>query len=342
MLEIIMKKIFQKIKKISIYGFAIIGFLALIGLLGSSILVGLNSAKRSSAPIDSSESSGVFEAPLAVESPLDSLNFLELLPGLKSTTSERSGKIFPSVQAGEGQLTKRKIVRNGALSLLVKKAEEAVRNIQALANNLGGFISESRVYETSGGSKSGTIILRIPADRFDEAIAEIKKLAVKVENETTSAQDVTEKFVDLEAQLKSAQAQETQYLEILKRAVTVEEVLKVQQKLGETRSTIEKIQGQIQFLSRQVEMSTISVSLTSEADITVFGIRWRPLFVLKQSFRNMLKGLSGYIDAMIVFIFFLPRLILWLATIAFFSIIGWRIFRWIWRKFIKSSQLPNK
>ena len=287
-----MKKFFQKIKKISIYGLAIVGFLVLIGLFGSSILLGLNSVRRSSAPIDSPKSSGVFEAPMAVESPLDSLNFLELLPGLKSTTSEPGGKIFPSVQAEEGQLTKRKIIRNGALSLLVKKAEEVVQNIQALANNLGGFISESRVYETSGGSKSGTITIRIPADRFEEAMTEIKKMAIKVENETTSAQDVTEKFVDFEAQLKSAQAQEAQYLEILKRAVTVEEVLKVQQKLGETRNTIEKIQGQIQFLSRQVEMSTISVSLTSEADITVFGIRWRPLFVLKQSFRNMLKGLS--------------------------------------------------
>lgn len=329
-----MKKIFQKIKKISIYGLAIVGFLVLIGLFG---LLSLNSARRSSVSIDSSGPSEALKAPMAVESSLDSLNFLELLPGLKSKTSEYSGKIFPSVQAEEGQLTKRKIIRNGALSLLVKKAEEVVQSIQALANNLGGFISESRVYETSDSTKSGTITIRIPADRFDEAMTEIKKLAVKVENETTSAQDVTEKFVDFEAQLKSAQAQEAQYLEILKRAVTVEEVLKVQQKLGETRSTIEKIQGQIQFLSRQVEMSTVSVSLTSEADITVFGIRWRPLFVLKQSFRNMLKGLAGYIDAMIAFIFFLPRLILWLATLTFFSIIGWRIFRWIWRKFVKPS-----
>lgn len=331
-----MKKIFQKIKKIGIYGFAIIGFLALVILVGLS---SLNSARRYSG------SSGPLEGPMApvtIESSLDSLNFLELLPGLKSTTSERGGKIFPSAQAEEGQLTKRKIIRNGALSLLVKKAEEAVQSIQALANNLGGFISESRVYETSGGSKSGTITIRIPADRFDEAMAEIKKMAVKVESETTSAQDVTEKFVDLEAQLKSAQAQEAQYLEILEQAITVEEVLKVQQKLGETRGTIEKIQGQIQFLSRQVEMSTISVSLTSEADITVFGIRWRPLFILKQSFRNMLRGLAGYIDAMIAFIFFLPRLILWSATIVFFSIIGWRIFHWIWRKFIKPSQSSNK
>ncbi len=337
-----MKKIFQKVKKIGSRTFLIIGIIAVALILFSVFVGSLNSARRSSSgPYESSGVAGPLEGSIDIGMDLSLPKWREIIPGNESAPKNISGTSDAS-KTQEGQLTQRKIIRNGALSLLVKKTEEAVRSIQVLANNLGGFINESRVYETSGGSKSGTITIRIPADRFDEATTEIKKLAIKVESETTSAQDVTEKFVDLEAQLKSAQAQEAQYLEILKRAVTVEEVLKVQQKLGETRSTIEKIQGQIQFLSRQVEMSTISVSLTSEADITVLGIRWRPLFVLKQSFRNMLKGLAGYIDAVIAFIFFLPRLILWLATIIFFAILGWRIFRWIWRKFIKSSQLPNK
>ncbi len=119
----------------------------------------------------------------------------------------------------------------------------------------------------------------------------------------------------------------------MKRAFNVNDILQVQQRLGDVRGQIEQIQGQIQFLSRQVDMSTITVSMISEADIEVFGISWRPLFVVKQSFRNMLSGLTGYVDSMIAFIFFLPWLVLWLATVLFFAYLVWRLFKWLKPKF---------
>jgi len=87
-------------------------------------------------------------------------------------------------------------------------------------------------------------------------------------------------------------------------------------------------------------MSVITVALIAEADVEVFGIRWRPLYVLKQSLRSMFGGLTSYVDAMIWFVLYLPVIILWLATGAIIVIVGWKVVKWMKQKFFSSGKLP--
>jgi hypothetical protein len=49
-----------------------------------------------------------------------------------------------------------------------------------------------------------------------ETMADLKKLAVNVERENVEARDVTREYVDLDARLRNARAEEAQYLQILK------------------------------------------------------------------------------------------------------------------------------
>jgi len=321
-----MKDYIIKFKKFGMYGLMAVGVLTVAWFVLSIFLGGLSSS-RSSPQYRSDGLS--FAQPLSTSGP--SFDFLDVFSG----AAEFQGNVESPQQISEGELTKRKVIKNGSLSLLVKKAEEVAESIQSIAERLNGFVQSSQVYEISSGVKSGSVTIRVPADRFNEAMDEIKALAVKVERETTNASDVTEQFIDLEARLLNLKAEEAQYLEIMKSADTVEDTLKVVQRLQSARGRIEQIEGQLKYLSRQVDMSTISVSLTSEADLEVFGIRWRPLFVMKQAFRDMLSGLTGYVDAMINIIFRLPVLILWVVTISLFAAVGWRIFRLILNKFFK-------
>jgi len=256
-----------------------------------------------------------------------------------SYDTEESPRI---AEPDEGELTQRKIIKNGSFQLLVEKAEETAQAIKSISEKLNGFVSESYIYEVSQKTKSGTITIRVPAEQFDSAIEEIKKLAIKVEKETINARDVTEEFVDLEARLKNLQAEEEQYLKIMKQARTVEDTLKVTAKLSQVRGQIERIQGQLKYLSDKIDMATITANLTSEADVELFGLRWRPLFIIKQSFRDMLNSLTGYIDTIIAFIFALPVIFLWLVTVVIVLIAGHRIIRWLWQKFFsKQNQKVN-
>ena len=242
----------------------------------------------------------------------------------------------------EGKLTQRKVIRNGSLSLLVKEAESVAKKIHSIATQYKGFVSQSRVYEVSDGVKSGNVTIRIPAADFYKALGEIKALAIKVENEQVDADDVTEQYIDLQAQLRNLQAEEQQYLEIMKSAKTVEETLQVSERLASVRGRIEQIQGQLQYLERQVDMSTISIYLTAEADVEVFGVRWRPLYELKRAFRDMIEGLTNYADSMFRFILSLPVIILWVVTIGVIVIIAFRILRWFARRFLSFRHFFQK
>ncbi len=233
----------------------------------------------------------------------------------------------------EGTFTTRKIIKNANLTLYVKDAEETAETIKRVAMEAEGFVSESRIYESTSGYKSGNVSIRIPSKAFEGALLIIKKAAVEVEQENIKSQDVTEEYIDLEAQLRNLRAEEGRYLDIMARAVTVDETLKVSRQLSDVRGRVERIEGKLKYLSSQVEMSTINVSLKADADVKVFGLRWRPLIVAKRSIRNMFEGLTGYVDFVIGFIFMLPVILLWGFTAVVVAIPLWKMFKWLKRKF---------
>ena len=166
----------------------------------------------------------------------------------------------------------------------------------------------------------------------------IRKLGIRVENESFEAQDVTRAYVDQEARLRSLRAQETQYLEIMKRAVSVKDTLEVSEKLSEVRGQIEQQQAEFNALSKQVETVAISMSLHTEADVSVFGLNWKPLYQLKMSARDGVLALSTYVAAMAAFLFYLPAMLLWLATILAGAAVGWRVLKWAGRFLLRSTE----
>lgn len=157
-----------------------------------------------------------------------------------------------------------KIIRTGYLQLTVESVAETSPKIIALATANGGYVQSSSVNEDLDGRHSGDVTIRVPSAKFDATVSAIKAFATVVNVETTNGQDVTEQYSDLEAQLRNAQAQEAQYLEILKKATTVEETLNVQQYLSGVRYQIESLQGQIKYLSNATSYSTISVSFSEK------------------------------------------------------------------------------
>lgn len=227
--------------------------------------------------------------------------------------------------------TERKTIRTSSIDLIVQKPAEAAEKIRRLAESMGGFLVTS---EISGGedATSGSLTVRIPAARFEEARAEIRKLGLRVESERIEAQDVTRQYVDQEANLRNLRAEEAQYLAILKQASTVKDTLEVSEKLGEVRGQIEQQQAEFNALSKQIETVAISIMLRTEAEARVFGLNWRPLYQLKMALRDGLEGVANYASAMTALVFYLPTVLLWPATIIAGGAMGWRLLRWVARR----------
>jgi hypothetical protein len=226
----------------------------------------------------------------------------------------------------------RKLVTASAIALIVRNPGNAVETIRDLALKHGGFPVTSEV-SGSTGNTTASIVVRVPVARFEEVRKQIRELGLRVESDRLNSQDVTRDYVDRDARLRNLTAQEQQYLQILKRATSVKDTLEVSEKLNDVRGQIEQQQAEFNALVKQIETIEIAVSLMNDGETQVLGIHWRPLYRLKLALRDGLEGLGDYVASMAAFVFLLPTILLWLATIIAGASITWRLLRWLARVF---------
>lgn len=157
------------------------------------------------------------------------------------------------------QLVQRKLIKTGNLTFETSDLNKTKANIESLIKANNGYIANDSEYKTYDRI-SNTISLRIPSDKFDNFIVEVSKGVEKFDNKNINISDVTEQFLDVEARLKTKKALEVKYLEILKKAKTVREILDVERELGKLRGDIEATEGRLNYLKNQVTFSTLSIT----------------------------------------------------------------------------------
>ncbi len=207
----------------------------------------------------------------------------------------------------------RKIVRNADLNLEADSPEQSQQKITAIVESKGGFVVESQ--QSSSDVKTTTrdvvtMTVRVPSAKFNETLEEIRKTASRVIVETVKSDDVTEEFIDIEARLKAKKSLEAQFLEIMKRANSVEDALNVQRQLAEVRGEIEKIEGRKRFLENQTSLSTIKIRLQTPLAFSANSSGF--FYQLGQSFGkgfdvalNFILGLVTFLIAILPFLVFI-------------------------------------
>lgn len=155
----------------------------------------------------------------------------------------------------------RAVIRTANVAMRAKDAWAVSDRVQALAIGLGGDVIGMSQSGT-GDQRSATLTLRVPSDRFDDAVRQIRALSdVEVLSSNIEGKDVTDQFVDLQARLRAKQAEEQRYLTLLARADKVEDILRIDQVLSQVRVEIERLTAQINSIKSRTEFSTISVSV---------------------------------------------------------------------------------
>ncbi len=154
----------------------------------------------------------------------------------------------------------RLIIRTGRMVLVVEDVAAAIEQITAIAATYNGYVVVSNSWQNRD-RMMGNIAIRVEVAYFEPAMSDLANLAVEVRSESTSGEDVTEEYVDLEAKLRNLEASEAQLLELMKQAGDVSEILEVQRELVKTRDEIERTQGRMQYLEQSAAMSYIAVDL---------------------------------------------------------------------------------
>jgi PKD repeat protein len=237
------------------------------GLLGVVALVLLVSCSSTSSTLQVAEMNGGGKvAPTITAAPAPATR-TNTLGGSGSYSQDSSGEYYNGI-AMTPSTDDRMIVRTGNMSIVVEDVTFAINRIAGLAEGSQGYVVSSNSWRDNE-RLSGTITIRIPAEGFSSIMKQVGDMAVEVTNQTTTAQDVTEEYVDLTAKLKTLEATEQQLLTIMAKADKVEDILAVQKQLTDTQTEIEQTKGRMQYLEKTSAMSLITVNLTqSKLDAT--------------------------------------------------------------------------
>ncbi len=230
----------------------------------------------------------------------------------------------------------KKIIRNAFLSLVIDNMQKSTTKITALVEAQKGFVESLERREDESGVMHASFTLRVPVASFSDIIEKVKAQARLVEIEQITGQDVTQEYIDLEARLKNLKATEAQYLEILKKAYSIEDILKVTQRLSDVRAQIESLQGQLKYLANQTDLATIRVNLSQEPTITLSIKDFRPSSVVKAAVNALVQGLITLFNILIAFIIvWIPIMLISVLLIGLAIFLLWKIVKFIKQKFFK-------
>jgi hypothetical protein len=186
----------------------------------------------------------------------------DLVPlGAESVTSFDQGSI-PESPAVAG----RKMVRSGELIVSLNELEPASKEVERLVAEAGGYVEQSTANRDSGIS----LQCRIPAAQLDTTMDRIAALGDE-KHRSLWAADVTDQYADLETRLRNNSALRDRLQALLKRATKVEDVLAIEKELNRIQSEVETMQGRLDRLKSQVELSALSVTLQRDVVLGPLG-----------------------------------------------------------------------
>lgn len=211
--------------------------------------------------------------------------------------------------------TEQKIIRTADIRLEVVNVSASARDVQEVAVRYEGMVQSSSVYAGSQNRYSGTVVIRVPAERFDPVLEIIHGMG-KVLSSSVSATDVTEEYVDLVAQRNALANQLIQYNRLLTKGENVSEILEVQREIERVQVELDRIDGRMRYLDSRTSYSTITINLEEPTQVKPPS---------GYSFPSVINdAITGFIETVVwlfVFIFTLLPLI----------ILGGVVY-WVWKR----------
>ena len=190
------------------------------------------------------------------------------------------------------------IIRTGHASVEVANVDEAALKVRALATSLGGHVASSQFEGGEHNVRSATLELKIPAPRYDDAVAGLASIG-EVESVNSTSEDVGEEYVDVTARVANARRLEQRLLQLLAtRTGRLEDVLAVERELARVREEIERAEGRLRYLRTRAAMSTLTVLVHEDEPILGKAGDNPIVAAFKAAWRNFVRFIAGLIAAM--------------------------------------------
>ena len=249
---------------------------------------------------------------------------------------------------GVPPVTDRQVIYDGQMQLEAGDTRAAFDRIVALVQRSGGFIASTSIGDAGQVDEQPTILvtLRLPADELTATLTAIRGLVDRVVTESLQTRDVTDEFVDIEAQLRNLTALETELLALLAELrdnndADPSKLLQVFDQIRMTRGEIEQLEGRRLMLKNLVSLATIQIGISplpAAAPIVPTDPAWEPAAQAKSALRDLVAALQGLAGGVIrVGLYVLPIVILVVGPIA---LVGWFVWKRLKRRADQSTPTP--
>ncbi len=156
------------------------------------------------------------------------------------------------------QVTK-KVVKTGGIEFQSDDIEADYLTIRELLPQYQAYIENENQYK-SDQRIDYRLTIRVPSHRYDTLYGSLASFGVRVDNKYSNIEDVTEQYYDLKTRIKNKKALEDRYVQLLDQATEVKDILEIEKNLNAVRTEIERFEGQFNYLSKQVSLSTINLT----------------------------------------------------------------------------------
>lgn len=181
----------------------------------------------------------------------------------QQNTAYQEGALMDMALSPEGdaglQTTDRKLIRNASLTFETDDLMQAQQNIHKALDSFGAYTTSENQYNTDE-QITISMTIRVPALNFDSLIAFISEGAKLIDEKNIQITDITEQYIDTEARLNNKKALENRYVELLKKAASVKEILEIEKELASVRADIESMTGTLNLFNKQIDYSLITIN----------------------------------------------------------------------------------
>jgi hypothetical protein len=155
----------------------------------------------------------------------------------------------------------RKIIFTADVAVIVEDFATAEKDVTRLVQTHEAFVAQSEISSAPGTPRSGRWRVRVPVKRFDAFRAAIAALG-ELEKNSSEAEDVTDKFYDLQKRIQTKLKEEERLLQHLQKSTgKLAEILEVEKELSRVREEAELMQGQQERLANLTSLTTVNVTL---------------------------------------------------------------------------------
>ena len=226
---------------------------------------------------------------------------LELAEEIDMVPPQTSEPVAPPFYLDKGS----KIIRKGNIHYEVDNLTDSKNKVDNFVTQLRAYY-EDEVYKQYEGYMNYNLRIRVQGDKFDSLLALLEEGVGELKVKNISAKDVTEEYVDLKIRLGNKLAVLAQYKVILQKAISIEEILEVNEKIRRLEEEIESKKGRIRFLDDRVSYSELNLRLSQKYEIVLasapgFGSRVGEAFM---------SGFNGFLSFVVGLVYVWPFILL--------------------------------